>query len=495
MLAIATIALGVAALPSLGEMEDNGVGIIEFEFTGTADKAAEHYEDLGSDGRSAARTSLLIDYPYLVAYGLFLAGACVAVADRARRAGRERLAALGPPLAWGALGAAGCDAVENAALLLILDGHTGQPWPAIAFAFATREVRPRRERVAVCAGRVAGDTAAAGARIGSAVARLPYVDPAAASEPVRDALGRVPPLNIFRMMANADSAFRPWLRWGAALLDRAGAGPAAARAGDPARRAPHTPRRVRVGAARPDRAGRRGEREQVAALERDEPEAECFSEAQRRVLRFTTEVVRDARASEEALDALKQTLSPREIVELLMVIGNYMMVARVMATTDMELDEPAGLGALQALAAAHEAADGRHQLGRAVLALAGVRAHDAVPRVVVQQPERDLVQRGLHRADLRDHVDAVTVVLDHAFDAAHLALDPAQPFQELLLRGGVAARICGVSHAAEHSNTPPPYPAAGSMRYSDDDGRTIRDRAHRRERAARAVRRADDSGR
>ena len=49
----------------------------------------------------------------------------------------QRLAVLGPPLAWGALGAAGCDAVENAALLLILDGHTGQPWPAIAFAFAT----------------------------------------------------------------------------------------------------------------------------------------------------------------------------------------------------------------------------------------------------------------------------------------------------------------------------------------------------------------------
>jgi hypothetical protein len=137
VLAIATIAFGVAALPSLGEMEDNGVGIIEFEFTGTADKAAQHYEDLGSDGRSAARTSLLIDYPYLVAYGLFLSGACVAVADRARRAGRSRLAALGPPLAWGALGAAACDAVENAALLLILDGHTGQPWPAIAFGFAT----------------------------------------------------------------------------------------------------------------------------------------------------------------------------------------------------------------------------------------------------------------------------------------------------------------------------------------------------------------------
>jgi 4-carboxymuconolactone decarboxylase len=86
----------------------------------------------------------------------------------------------------------------------------------------------------------------------------------------------------------------------------------------------------------------------VAAIERDEPEANCFSQPQRLVLRFTTEVVRDARASEEALAGLKQTMSPRPIVELLMVIGQYMMVARVMATTDMELDEPAGAAALDA---------------------------------------------------------------------------------------------------------------------------------------------------
>jgi alkylhydroperoxidase family enzyme len=180
------------------------------------------------------------------------------------------------------------------------------------------------------------------------MARLPYVDPEQASEPVRDALGRVPPLNIFRMMANADSAFRPWLRWGAALLGGLQLDPllrelAILRV---ARLTPyaeyewvqHVPIAQAVGATD----------EQVAALERDEPEAQCFADEERRVLRFTAEVVRDARASEEALDALKQTLSPREIVELLMVIGNYMMVARVMATTDMELDEPAGAEALDA---------------------------------------------------------------------------------------------------------------------------------------------------
>jgi alkylhydroperoxidase family enzyme len=178
------------------------------------------------------------------------------------------------------------------------------------------------------------------------MARLPYVDPAGASEPVRDALERVPPLNIFRMMANADSAFRPWLRWGAALLGRLELDPllrelAILRV---ARLTPHAeyewvqhvPIAEAVGASQ----------EQVAALERDEPEAGCFSQPQRLVLRFTTEVVRDARASEEALEALKQTLSPREIVELLMVIGNYMMIARVMATTGMELDSPVGIEGL-----------------------------------------------------------------------------------------------------------------------------------------------------
>jgi hypothetical protein len=48
-----------------------------------------------------------------------------------------RLARLGRPLAIGALAAAGCDAIENAALLRLLGGHTGQPWPGIAFTAAS----------------------------------------------------------------------------------------------------------------------------------------------------------------------------------------------------------------------------------------------------------------------------------------------------------------------------------------------------------------------
>jgi YHS domain-containing protein len=44
----------------------------------------------------------------------------------------------------------------------------------------------------------------------------------------------------------------------------------------------------------------------------------------------------------------------------------------------------------------------------------------------VQQPECDLVKRRLSRADLRQHIDAVAVLLDHPRNAAHLAFDPAR---------------------------------------------------------------------
>jgi alkylhydroperoxidase family enzyme len=180
------------------------------------------------------------------------------------------------------------------------------------------------------------------------VARLPYVDPAGAPEPVRDALDRVPPLNIFRMMANAETAFRPWLRWGAALLGELQLDPLLRELSilRVARLTPHAeyewvqhvPIAQAVGATD----------DQVAALERDDADAPCFSAGERAVLRFTTEVLRDAQATDETLDQLAAILSPREVVELLMVIGQYMMVARVMATTRMELDEPAGPGALSA---------------------------------------------------------------------------------------------------------------------------------------------------
>ena len=49
--------------------------------------------------------------------------------------------------------------------------------------------------------------------------------------------------------------------------------------------------------------------------------------------------------------------------------------------------------------------------------------------VVVEQAERDLVERRLHGGDLGEHVDAVAVLVDHPLDAADLAFDAAQALE------------------------------------------------------------------
>src|SRR5919197_1555658 len=79
---VAGLVFGALQLPSLGDMGDRGVGIIEFELARTGAKAAQYHRDLGDAGRDAARTALYLDYPYLVFYGLFLAAACLVVAAR-----------------------------------------------------------------------------------------------------------------------------------------------------------------------------------------------------------------------------------------------------------------------------------------------------------------------------------------------------------------------------------------------------------------------------
>jgi hypothetical protein len=134
-LLVLTLAVGALALPALDDMGD--VGIVEFELSRTSEQASEYYGELGESGRDAAQESLYLDYPFLILYGLLYAAACLVVAARAAERGMSSLARLGRPLAWGALAAAACDAIENVALLRILDGHTDQPWPGIAFSFAT----------------------------------------------------------------------------------------------------------------------------------------------------------------------------------------------------------------------------------------------------------------------------------------------------------------------------------------------------------------------
>ena len=133
---IATLVLLLAMSPAEERMKDTGgPGMVPFELTGGQDRADEILSEWGEDGQDAARELLWIDFGFLLAYGAFLTLALAAVRDLARERGWRRLAAIGGvAVSFGALGAA-FDALENACLLLTLEG-AGAAFPLLATIFA-----------------------------------------------------------------------------------------------------------------------------------------------------------------------------------------------------------------------------------------------------------------------------------------------------------------------------------------------------------------------
>jgi len=181
------------------------------------------------------------------------------------------------------------------------------------------------------------------------MARLPYVDPATAPEEVRTTLARLPvQLNIFRMMAHAQTNLRPLLRLGTSILSEQKLSGKLRELAilhvaqlSPARYewVQHVPIAKAMGATAV----------QIEALERGHLDADCFSAEEQLVLRFTTEVVRYVGASEETFNEIKKRFSPQEIVELILAIGFYMTMARLMETTGIDLEADAGTKIIDAL--------------------------------------------------------------------------------------------------------------------------------------------------
>jgi hypothetical protein len=132
---IATLALLLAMSPAEDRMQDRGPGMVTFELTGGQDRADEILAEWGEVGQDAARESLWIDFGFLLAYGTFLTLALAATRDLARKRGWRRLAAIGGVVAWFGVLVAGFDALENACLLLTLDG-AGAAFPLLATIFA-----------------------------------------------------------------------------------------------------------------------------------------------------------------------------------------------------------------------------------------------------------------------------------------------------------------------------------------------------------------------
>ncbi len=169
--------------------------------------------------------------------------------------------------------------------------------------------------------------------------RIPYADPAKLSESKQRML-RMVPANVMRMMANASDP----------VFDGFGALSGAFVGGD----SPLPPKLREIAILRvgylSNAAYEVFQHEalarhvglsdaQIAAIKAGGAAGAALGEAGAAVLAFTDDLVKNVRAGDETLAAVREHLDDIQLVDLILVTGLYMMVSRFLETTGVEIDD------------------------------------------------------------------------------------------------------------------------------------------------------------
>ena len=170
----------------------------------------------------------------------------------------------------------------------------------------------------------------------AAMARIPYPDPTTLAPETSEFLAKLPPLNIFRMLAGGEGLLRAFVRFGNHLLYKSEL--------DPVLREIAI---VRVGVLseasyevhQHDAISRTiGMSDELIEAIRNGADDPAFDEVQRLVVRYTDEIVADVRASDATFDALAERLSLQELQELTITVGFYMAVSRYLETFGVDIE-------------------------------------------------------------------------------------------------------------------------------------------------------------
>ncbi|MFI1459106.1 carboxymuconolactone decarboxylase family protein [Nocardia carnea] len=171
------------------------------------------------------------------------------------------------------------------------------------------------------------------------MARIPYFDPDNAPDRVVRAMAGKRKINIFRMIANSQNSAPEVLALGQTLSRGSSLDPVhrevvilrvAHLTGAAYQWHEHTAVAERVGFTR-------SKIEAVAAYS-GEAAASEFAPFEILLLDFTDAVVRTTTVPDEVFDAVGAEYNESELVELVLLIGFYMMVGRVMNTFRLELE-------------------------------------------------------------------------------------------------------------------------------------------------------------
>ena len=175
------------------------------------------------------------------------------------------------------------------------------------------------------------------------MARLPLVEPDTTTGDIRISFDRMPvKLNIFRMMAHAETCMIPAMRLGGSILHRQKLSDVnrellillvAQLEGGAYEWRQHVPIALGVGVTQP----------QIDALERGNFDDQAFDDAERALLAFGREVVENVRVTDAVFARMRKHFADQEIVEAIIAIGFYMMMARLTEATETDLDPAAGM--------------------------------------------------------------------------------------------------------------------------------------------------------
>jgi alkylhydroperoxidase family enzyme len=167
------------------------------------------------------------------------------------------------------------------------------------------------------------------------MARIPYPDPA------QEFTTLSVQLNLFRMLAHADTTGKRVLSLGSALLSQLELQPkwrelailqVAHEAEADYEWVQHVPLARSVGVTQA----------QIEAIEQGSWPSGLFTGQEQQVLHFTKDVYWNRTISDGDFAGMTQVFTSREMVELLLTIGYYMMLARFLKVLEIDLDAPAG---------------------------------------------------------------------------------------------------------------------------------------------------------
>jgi alkylhydroperoxidase family enzyme len=174
------------------------------------------------------------------------------------------------------------------------------------------------------------------------MARIPYLDLADAAPEFAEALKSRPPLNIYRMIAHGGATATGFLALGSAILSKSTLDPklrelVILRVGalSDAKYEMFQHRRVAARAGVPA-----AKIEAVLANPGAEPVSAVFDPFECAVLRYTDAVVREVKAAQALFDAVAAKLTHQQLVELMMTIGFYMLVSRLLENLEVDIEDP-----------------------------------------------------------------------------------------------------------------------------------------------------------